>query len=64
MSFALIEATATAVLLRDLRLDLQQGFEPTLVLRVTLRPGGDMPMRAKRSCERGRLMARGEQQSA
>jgi cytochrome P450 len=45
MSFAMIEATVIlAVLIRAVRLRLRPGFQPTLKLRVTLRPGTGMPM--------------------
>jgi cytochrome P450 len=47
MSFAMMEATAVlATLIRSLRFALRGGFQPDLVLRVTLRPGHGMPMRA------------------
>jgi cytochrome P450 len=45
MSFAMTEAAVVlAVLIRALRLRLRPGFQPTLKLRVTLRPGAGMPM--------------------
>ena len=45
MSFAITEATVIlAVLLRAVRLRLRPDFQPTLKLRVTLRPGIGMPM--------------------
>ena len=49
MSFALTEATAIlATLLRSFRLHLRRGHCPRMQLRVTLRPGGGMPMRLLR----------------
>jgi len=46
MSFAMIEGVLIlATLLRATRPSLRPGFEPELRLRVTLRPGGGMPMR-------------------
>jgi len=46
MSFAMIEGVLIlATLLRATRPSLRAGFEPELRLRVTLRPGGGMPMR-------------------
>ena len=46
MSFAMIEGVLIlATLLRAARAELRPGFEPELRLRVTLRPGGGMPMR-------------------
>jgi hypothetical protein len=45
MSFAMTEAALVlAVLIRTIRPRLRQGFQPTLKLRVTLRPGTGMPM--------------------
>jgi hypothetical protein len=45
MSFALTEAVVVlALLMRAVRLRLRPDFEPTLKLRVTLRPGTGMPM--------------------
>jgi cytochrome P450 len=45
MSFAMIEAAVVlAVLIRAIRLRLRPDFQPTLKLRVTLRPGTGMPM--------------------
>jgi cytochrome P450 len=45
MSFAMVEATVIlAVLVRAVRIRLRPAFEPTLKLRVTLRPGTGMPM--------------------
>jgi cytochrome P450 len=46
--FALAEATAIlAVLARAMRLTLRPGFVPEPKLRITLRPGTGMPMRAE-----------------
>ena len=46
LSFAMMEAVAIlAILLRDVRLTLRPGHVPHLVMKVTLRPEGGMPMR-------------------
>ena len=48
MSFAMIEATVIlATILRAVRLELRPGFVPSLKMRITLRPAGGMPMRAR-----------------
>ena len=48
MNFAMIEATVIlATILRAVRLDLRPGYVPSLKMRITLRPAGGMPMRAR-----------------
>ena len=45
MSFAMVEATVIlAVIAQAVRVRSRPAFEPTLKLRVTLRPGTGMPM--------------------
>jgi hypothetical protein len=49
MSFAMVEATVIlAVIAQAVRVRLRPAFEPTLKLRVTLRPGAGMPMHVER----------------
>ena len=49
MSFAMVEATVIlAVIAQAVRVRLRPAFEPTLKLRVTLRPGTGMPMHVER----------------
>jgi cytochrome P450 len=51
MGFAITEAVVLlATLLRSYRLVLRPGFRPNMQLRVTLRPGGGMPMQLQRRC--------------
>jgi cytochrome P450 len=46
MAFAMIEATAIlATILQQARCEVESGYEPTPIARVTLIPKGGMPMK-------------------